>query len=149
VPVSDADGPGAAVLLRSAHEDWFRHGHVEAVTASLGLDPAKVEPPSVPPGSVPQRFARALALALRSQAPWAAARASPAEFSVTLDGTTAGVASATITQPVADPATLGALAQRLAAAAWAEDLRLQVTLADENLKLTATSIDNPRLNPRS
>ena len=41
--VDDDDGPGAAALVRPAGEDWFRHGHVEAVRAALGVPPV-VEP---------------------------------------------------------------------------------------------------------
>jgi len=70
VPVGPQDGPGAATLLRRPREDWFRYGHVEAITAGLGLDPAQTEPPTIPPGPVPARLARALELALRGPEPW-------------------------------------------------------------------------------
>jgi coenzyme F420-0:L-glutamate ligase / coenzyme F420-1:gamma-L-glutamate ligase len=124
VVVSDDDGPGAAALLRPAREDWFRYGQVEAVTASLGLDPATVEPPTVPPGSVGERFARALAIALRSRAPWTpTSDPAPADFAVEVSG-----ASATIKQPIGDATALGALAQRIAAACWAEDLAVELSV---------------------
>jgi coenzyme F420-0:L-glutamate ligase / coenzyme F420-1:gamma-L-glutamate ligase len=135
VLVSDDDGPGAAALLRPAREDWFRYGQVEAVTASLGLDPATVEPPTVPPGSVEERFARALAIALRSRAPWMPTPAS-ADFAVEVSG-----ASATIEHPIGDAAALGALAQRIAAACWAEDLAVELTmLLDPAATLRITAV---------
>jgi coenzyme F420-0:L-glutamate ligase/coenzyme F420-1:gamma-L-glutamate ligase len=127
--VTEDEGPGAAVLLRPVQEDWFRYGHVEAVTASLGLNPADIEPPTVPVASLEKRFARALAIAQQSQAPWTPA---PAVFLVEVSE-----ASATITQTIADAATLGALAQRISAAAWAEDLTVEIELAGDALRLTA------------
>lgn len=120
------DGPGAASLLRTAREDWFRHGHVEAVTASLGIDPAAVEPPPVPRAPVADRLRRAMDLALAAPSPFG----SPVAASVSLDGTTA-----TVSGP--GPLELGALAQRLTSSAWAEDLELAVALADGTLRVRA------------
>jgi coenzyme F420-0:L-glutamate ligase / coenzyme F420-1:gamma-L-glutamate ligase len=133
--VSHDDGPGAAVLLRPAREDWFRYGHVEAVTASLGLDPADVQPPTVPAGSLEDRFARALALALQSPTPWSLPDGSTeTEFIAEVSGM-----SAAITHPDADGAALGAVAQRIAAAAWAEDVHLDLTLAASTLTITVAN----------
>jgi coenzyme F420-0:L-glutamate ligase / coenzyme F420-1:gamma-L-glutamate ligase len=124
--VLDEAGPGAAALLRSAREDWFRHGHVEAVTASLGLDPASVEPPRVPRASVAERLRRAVSVALAAPSPFG----EPVTARVRLTGPTATVGGL-------DPLELGALAQRLSSSAWAEDLRLSVELADGTLTVRA------------
>jgi coenzyme F420-0:L-glutamate ligase/coenzyme F420-1:gamma-L-glutamate ligase len=115
--VTEDDGPGAASLLRGASGDWFRLGHVEAVRAALGAPPGSagaqsVEPPSVATEPVEARARRALALALlpRLVAPeiTVTASLSGSEGIVRLTG--------------ADPAAVGAVAERLAIAAWSEGL---------------------------
>jgi coenzyme F420-0:L-glutamate ligase/coenzyme F420-1:gamma-L-glutamate ligase len=148
--VSDDDGPGAAILLRPAHDDWFRYGHVEAVRASLGVDPADADPPTVPAAPPEQRFRRALSLALQAPTPFAA---EPAEcgpgggvtaenqplvphsaterFGVEVEGGTARVVLRGRGGEVGEElAVLGALAQRIQAAAWSEDLALQLVFAE-------------------
>jgi coenzyme F420-0:L-glutamate ligase/coenzyme F420-1:gamma-L-glutamate ligase len=128
VTVTEEDGPGAATLLRPAREDWFRYGHVEAVTASLGGVVGVVEPPTVPAGTVEERFARVLSLGLLTPGPWIAdflGRSRGAEGTATL--VDADGSPRTAVSP-ADWAALGALAQRLTAAAWAEDLTLEIDL---------------------
>ena len=105
--VTDEDGPGAASLLRPAGEDWFRLGHVEAVRAALGA--GALPPPPVVPGPLPQRVARAVAVALAAET----------------SGGTAAVedAAGTGVRLAGDDAlTLGMLAQRLLAALRAEEL---------------------------
>ena len=129
------DGPGAAMLLRPARTDWFRYGHVEAVTASLGGDPGE-RPPTVPAGPVEDRFARVLALALLTPSPGGA------RGSAAFAGESRGAqGTATLVDADGHPRTadrpedwlaLGALAQRLSAAAWAEDLTLEIEV-DEGL----------------
>ena len=128
------DGPGAAILLRPARTDWFRHGHVEAVTASLGGDPG-ANPPTVPAGSVEDRFGRVLSLALLTPNPWVSGWGHDYLF-----GRSRGsVGTATLIDDDGNPRTafgsedwaaLGALAQRIAAAAWAEDLVVEIDLIE-------------------
>ena len=148
VPVTEVDGPGAASLLRPAREDWFRYGHVEAVGASLGLDPATLEPPTVPRGPIQERFIRAFTVAMESSPPWDSATADMAEMMskiaylmdeddeqtiiVTQYGSGNGFEAAGI---------LASLAQRLAAAAWAEELIVNILLLptpDPQMRVTAT-----------
>jgi coenzyme F420-0:L-glutamate ligase/coenzyme F420-1:gamma-L-glutamate ligase len=139
LPVIEDDGPGAAALLRSAGEDWFRHGHVEAVTSALGVDPTAVDPPRVPPAPAPERFARAVDIALRGTAPWSG----PPLAAVFAATWAAGALTVTAAGP-APLAALGALAQRIAAAAWAEDLAAVIALDAAAPALTATAADRPR-----
>jgi coenzyme F420-0:L-glutamate ligase/coenzyme F420-1:gamma-L-glutamate ligase len=150
--VADEDGPGASALLRSGGEDWFRHGHVEAVRAALGVPPV-VEPiagkdpapVSVPPAAVAERLRRALDVALASPDPVAGGDGYAAAVEVSHDVTTDGeVVGFTLTLPAwnavsprpADPAAraaalirVGALLQRITAAGWTEDLAVRATLA--------------------
>jgi coenzyme F420-0:L-glutamate ligase / coenzyme F420-1:gamma-L-glutamate ligase len=117
--VTVEDGPGAAALLRPAASDWFRLGHVEAVRAALGA--GALAPPSVLPASRADRMRRAVAVALAAEADPARWRVEPGEQAVVL---AAGVAAG-----AGDPATLvalGALAQRVVSALWAEDLEAAV-----------------------
>jgi coenzyme F420-0:L-glutamate ligase/coenzyme F420-1:gamma-L-glutamate ligase len=129
VPVTDDDGPGAAVLLRAAREDWFRYGHVEAVRLSLGIRLEDVEPPTVPAGDVTTRLTRVLDVAQGGRipgfAPIAVRRSQDgAEAELSLDDQAA--------QPDQPEQVqwfeLGALAQRISAAAWSEDLAVDVAL---------------------
>lgn len=106
--VTDDDGPGAAVLLRSSG-DWFRLGHVEAVRAALGVPHGEVEVPSVLPEPVDVRLRRAVTLATH---PGSAATAAVSADVVTLTG---------------EPYDVGHLSARLLAALWAENLQGVVT----------------------
>jgi len=111
--VTEADGPGAASLLRDPASDWFRLGHVEAVRAALGARPSAVEPPSVLPEPVPHRAERAATLALHG-APDLAADP-PYVVEPVDDG-------ALVSVRVADAFAGGVCASRLRTALWAEDL---------------------------
>jgi len=147
--VDDDDGPGASALLRSGGEDWFRHGHVEAVRSALGVPPV-VEPvagkdpapASVPPAPVVERLRRALDVALASPDPVPGGDGYAAAVEVSHDVTTDGeVVGFTLTLPSATPLPpepaaraaalirVGALLQRITAAGWTEDLAVQATLA--------------------
>ncbi len=136
VPVGDDDGPGAAVLLRPAREDWFRYGHVEAVTAALGLDPATTDPPGIPPDPVLQRLQRAVLVALSAPTPWPEDTIAGYECAYD-DPPGPDAASAVVVQlDPAQPAgfgpaaSLGALAQRISALARAEDLTVKITVSE-------------------
>lgn len=139
--VTDDDGPGAAALLRPAAEDWFRLGHLEAVRAGLGVPAGSaVAPVPMPPGGVADRLRRAVTVALAVPA-WPGASdgvtvtlherdAAPGTDRPGTDrpgtdrpGTDCGEVCAVLA--TAGPeglAGLGAVTQRLLAAAWAEDL---------------------------
>ena len=104
--VSAADGPGARSLLRPAASDWFRLGHVEAVRAAIGA--GSVPPPPVVPGTRAERLARAAQVATATGAGRCAVE----------DGD--GGPLLRLSAP--DAFELGALAQRVLAALWAEDL---------------------------
>jgi coenzyme F420-0:L-glutamate ligase/coenzyme F420-1:gamma-L-glutamate ligase len=162
VLVTDDDGPGAAALVRRSGEDWFRHGHVEAVRASLGVPPV-VEPvpgkdpapASVPPAPVADRLRRALDVALAAPDP---IPGGPVLVSseVTADGDVVGF---TLTLP-ARPADVrgdhttalirvGSLLQRITAAGWSEDLEVRTTLAaredgDELPRIRVVARELPR-----
>ncbi len=133
--VTEADGPGAAALLRSPAQDWFRYGHVEAVRAALGVPPGGpgIPPSPVESGTVRQRLQRALAVALAGPG-WRGLPADPrAAVTVSLSEPGASQPPSVTLRPadgVPAPGTaailLGALAQRLQAAAWAEDLDVDV-----------------------
>jgi coenzyme F420-0:L-glutamate ligase/coenzyme F420-1:gamma-L-glutamate ligase len=140
---TDGDGPGAAALVRRSGEDWFRHGHVEAVRASLGVPPV-VEPvpgkdpapASVPPAPVAERLRRALDVALAAPDPVAGGGEVLLSPDVTTDGDVVGF---TLTLPARPPdfgpdvtaslIRVGSLLQRITAAGWAEDLQVRTTLA--------------------
>lgn len=117
--VTEDDGPGAAALLRGASEDWFRFGHAEAARAALGVLP---EHPANPPQPVvPEdrqaRLERALAVA--SAAP--SGLPLPAELTVTIGAGGEVLLTCAESSPAAW-AAIGALAQRIVVAAWAEGL---------------------------
>ncbi|MBT0770340.1 coenzyme F420-0:L-glutamate ligase [Kineosporia sp. J2-2] len=128
LPVDD-DGPGAAVMLRPAATDWFRYGQVEAVRWALGLDPAAVEAPTVPAGPVLDRLLRAVEVALAAPSPLPGVPAPGCVVNVEEQGVFV------VPELPADPVALGALAQRLAAAAWSEDLTVTITLEPRGLRL--------------
>jgi coenzyme F420-0:L-glutamate ligase/coenzyme F420-1:gamma-L-glutamate ligase len=139
--VRDDDGPGAAALLRPAGDDWFRYGHAEAVTAALGLDPGAVEPSAVPPGPLEARLRRVLTLATSAPTPWADG-AQPAFAVRVRDGTALLMPADWVTADQADRADradwadLGALAQRISMAAWAEDLVAKIDLVDGGVRVS-------------
>ncbi len=129
VLAKDDDGPGAAVMLRPAATDWFRYGQVEAVRWALGLDPAAVEAPTVPAGPVMDRLLRAVEVALASPTPLAGVPAPVCVVNVEEEGLFI------VPELPADPIALGALAQRLAAAAWSEDLPVEISLEPRGLRV--------------
>ncbi|MFI7588401.1 coenzyme F420-0:L-glutamate ligase [Spongisporangium articulatum] len=132
--VTDDDGPGAAALLRPAGEDWFRFGQVEAVRAALGVAPDAHEPPAVPREDVETRLRRAVTIALAARDPWPAP---PLEADVSYDGD-----RAVVTTTHADDFSIGALAQRIAAALWSEDLAVHAMRVDGGcLSLVAALIN--------
>jgi coenzyme F420-0:L-glutamate ligase/coenzyme F420-1:gamma-L-glutamate ligase len=121
--VTDEDGPGAGAYLRAAGQDWFRFGHVEAVRAALGVDPAAVEPPRTPTDDAGARLARVLDVALRQDL-------STRPGSDPVPPTTAERTGTTAVLTVEGGAwawfRLGELAQRVSAAAWTEDLSVRL-----------------------
>jgi len=100
--VTADDGPGARSLVRAAAGDWFRLGHVEAVRAALGAD--GVDVPPIVPGTLAERTARAVEVALAG----GAGRCRVEGGAVHVDA--------------ADDFGRGVLAQRLLAALWTVDL---------------------------
>ncbi|GLY14838.1 hypothetical protein Kisp01_18530 [Kineosporia sp. NBRC 101677] len=125
----DEDGPGAAALLRPAASDWFRYGQVEAVRWALGVDPELVEAPTAPPGPVLDRLLRAVEVALAAPSPLPGVAAPVCVVNVEEAGLFV------VPELPADPVALGALAQRLSAAAWSEDLTVTITLEPRGLRL--------------
>jgi len=121
--VTVEDGPGAAALVRVGPGDWFAHGHVEAVRAALGLVAGEVPPaPVVPGGPVADRAARALAVARAGRAP---------------DGVQVGHDGDRL-ELAGEPYAVGAMAERLRAALWAERLDAVVERTATGAVLTAT-----------
>jgi coenzyme F420-0:L-glutamate ligase/coenzyme F420-1:gamma-L-glutamate ligase len=114
--VSQADGPGAARLVRDPEDDWFRRGAVEAVHEALGVaagEPgAPVVPGRLPDGDLGRALARVAAVAGHREVPGA---------SLTL------TAHAVLAS--GDPVGVGRLVERLLAAAAAEDLTLTASPA--------------------
>ncbi|WP_432492161.1 coenzyme F420-0:L-glutamate ligase [Kineococcus auxinigenes] len=104
------DGPGARSLLRPASSDWFRLGHVEAVRAAIGA--AAVDAPPVVPGTLAERLDRVAQVATAG---------GPGRCLVKDDG-----AGPVLRLSAEDAFELGALAQRVLAALWTEDLRGRV-----------------------
>lgn len=146
--VVDGDGPGAASLQRPAREDWFRYGHAEAVRTALGIPPGSpdVEVQPATAGDVVSRLQRAVAVAVASPVwqerpdlvrPWVhsvvadeyavdqmlRAQGDPATDESLRPGQSA--MAILLLLEGAGPhelVALGALAQRVLVAAWAEDL---------------------------
>lgn len=144
--VTADDGPGAAVLLRPAGEDWFRYGHAEAARAALGLTPEALSSKGLPPqsvvaGTLTDRLQRAVTVAQLAPAPRCpGALVTVAEDAVRL-------------RPPADadpPAllALGALAQRIVVAAWAEDVALTLEPDGDGVTLTTLAELGPDSGPR-
>lgn len=133
--VTEEDGPGAAALLRPARTDWFRYGHIEAVRASLGVAAGVVEPPSIPPDDVPTRLSRALDVAEYASSVADLPVLDPGSaFSSRMvlrseKGDQAQLSVITDDPGPNDWLVLGALAARLQAAAWSEDLTVKIVLA--------------------
>lgn len=126
---ADDDGPGAAVLIRPAATDWFRYGQVEAVRWALGLDPEAVGAPTVPAGPVTDRLLRAVEVALAAPSPLDELAAPECEVEE--------ISGGLILAPCrpADPLALGALAQRVRAAAWTEDLTVSIGQVPRGLRI--------------
>lgn len=136
--VTKDDGPGAAALLRTGDSDWFALGHVEAVRTALGAPPGTEGMPLPPlsPGDAEERLSRALAVA--TAAPAGLGRLPSLTTEVTARSPTA---AHLIVVPVvagdgrsrsAEAMALGAFAQRLLAAAWAEGLAATCTVDDRD-----------------
>ncbi len=106
--VTEDDGPGARSLLRGAGDDWFRHGHVEALQLALGVALDAVEAPSVPPEPLRDRALRALSIA---------AHGFP-DVAAQLTDDDAGA----LVSFQGNAFDVGAVSARLLAALWAEDL---------------------------
>ncbi len=120
--VTDADGDGAANLVRVGRTDWFRYGHVEAVSHALDRGRGLADPPSLDPDAdhPAARVGRAVATA------------------VSFDGGEQVSAQTEVQQRVGGdhgddvlrvrldgPAfALGRALERLLTAAWAHDLQL-------------------------
>ena len=125
--VTDDDGPGAASLLRSPAGDWFRLGHVEAVRSALGAPPAHdVEPPHVVTEDAVVRARRAVRVAQRHRL---VAAGGTVTADVVAETEPDGTTDAVVTLRCDDRLALGAVAERLGVAAWAEDLA--TTLLEE------------------
>ena len=106
--VTEADGPGARSLLRDVASDWFRHGHVEAVRCSLGVEDDLVPPPWVVPEPLQHRASRAVIIATSGYPDVdATVQHSDRSILVSLRG---------------NDFELGVVTARLLAALWAEDL---------------------------
>lgn len=130
--VLEGDGPGAAVLMRPAAQDWFRHGHVEAVRTALGVPqtgPGSVPPPSVLPEGLSERVHRAVQVAEGGLIPAAAG--------VHVESLEATAASQL---RVSGPAFwCGMLVQRLLAALWSEDVTGTLTRSPPPPELSETT----------
>jgi coenzyme F420-0:L-glutamate ligase/coenzyme F420-1:gamma-L-glutamate ligase len=115
--VTEADGPGAARLVRDPEEDWFRRGAVEAVHEALGV-PVRADGLPAVPGRLPdddlgRALARVVAVARQRSLP----------------GADATVVNGAVEVSGDDPVSLGRLIERLLAAATAEALPLEPTPA--------------------
>jgi len=132
VLASDVDGPGARVMLRPAGADWFRFGHVEAVRWAMGLDPATLEPPTVPAGPPGARLLRAVETALRAPSPVVAVAAPVCTVELHEDGLVL------VPELPTDPVAVGALAERVRAACWSEDLTVTVEVHPRGLRVAAS-----------
>ena len=128
----DGDGPGAAVLLRGADQDWFRFGHVEAVRDALGVPPgtrlrgSEVPPPSAPAGGVAERLRSATLVGLAGPA---LLGGDPADLRFRPDADDVlirlGGPDPEPPEPP-EPVELVALAQRIVTAGAAEGIAVQV-----------------------
>lgn len=149
-------GAGAATLLRGRAADWFRFGHVEAARAAIGVEPGRsavqpggpaiepvqpaVEPVRMPPGSPAGRLRSAVQVALAGSHPVTAPTDPPTLVWLTIDPPDDGTQPAAQLRvrlrqgepgdlPPDDPdgwTAIGALAQRIVVAAWAEDITVLI-----------------------
>ncbi|GAA4285118.1 coenzyme F420-0:L-glutamate ligase [Brevibacterium daeguense] len=128
----DSDHPGAGELNRDEAEDWFRHGHVEAVHAALGSEPAA--PPASADGDddMLTRVSRALAAArgTRARTPgqdhWRM-RVTGAGSRILISPSGSGRSSEAGGHRLVEAAIgLGALVDRLHSALFAEELGARV-----------------------
>lgn len=141
--VTADDGPGARSLLRAPSSDWFALGHVEAVRSALGVPPGTpgVDPVPMVPDGPALRLRRALDVALTAPDPLGGAIGTvPVEIGEGPEGTATAVLdlSAGSGAGVPGPLAIGALAQRVVAAAWSEGLTTRVTTTPDTMKATAT-----------
>jgi coenzyme F420-0:L-glutamate ligase / coenzyme F420-1:gamma-L-glutamate ligase len=127
---------GAAALIRTGAGDWFRLGHVEAARAAIGVEPDHpvLEPARVPPEPPADRLRRAVEVALAGADPltsgiayrsqvWLVSDGPPGDHTVRVQLGAPGI----IVDPGPDDwVAVGALAQRIAVAAWSEDLVAQL-----------------------
>jgi coenzyme F420-0:L-glutamate ligase / coenzyme F420-1:gamma-L-glutamate ligase len=122
----DQPGPGAATLLRTGAGDWFRLGHVEAARAAIGVPPGDpaAAPVRMPRDGVEDRLERAVDVALAGPDPITGRPSTGWRLLAMPDGSPGMLllAGTRPTDPQAAAIGLGALAQRIAVAAWAEDL---------------------------
>lgn len=132
--VTADDGPGARALLRTAATDWFALGHVEAVRSALGVPPGTPGVPVTPliSDDITTRLGRAVDVALAGRSPLGALP----KLSVTVAGHEAVLAPAGEALAADALLALGALAQRLAAAAWCEGLAITCTESQGTLRVT-------------
>lgn len=132
-------------LSRTGATDWFRYGHVEAVRAALGVDPARVEAPTIDPFAeeVTVRAQRAIEIAMRADlaaSGWAVSAehakalpdggtdiASPRAF----DAVTITIGRSARAYVRGDWIALGELSERLRIAAWSENLAPTIVWPDE------------------
>lgn len=138
--VLEADGPGAASLLRSGQGDWFRYGHVEAVRAALG---GRTGPQPLPIDDLDRRLRRALDVALEPG--WGGWRVGPP--TVTGAAGASDVASvdgaAHVVLHAPSGVDLGAALARLDAAAWSESLWLTFE-GDDDHSAGVTAVGGPQ-----
>jgi coenzyme F420-0:L-glutamate ligase/coenzyme F420-1:gamma-L-glutamate ligase len=146
------DGPGARCLLRPAARDWFAAGHVEAVRSSLGVPPGTPGVPVTPlvTDGVVSRLRRAVDVATAVRGPFEEPEGSrsSARARVTVEKGRDGGATAVLRPPDAPARSspeegtrwrpslaLGALAQRVVAAAWAEGLDAVVGATADGVRI--------------
>lgn len=143
--VTDGDGPGAAALLRGEGEDWFRFGHAEAARTALGLLPEDAAVPVQPVGAgeISEQLDRARAVALATPGPGEL----PADLVVEREAGPALVLRSGTESPAAWLA-IGALAQRIAVAAWAEGLDVTAVVAEGGSGRSPAVTIAPRGGPR-
>lgn len=112
--VTEADGAGAAGLVRTGREDWFGYGQAEAVRASLGIEPGTPAATgcgiaSVHPEPVGERVPRAVRVALHG-----------------LPGVGIDAGARDIRVSAQDPYLLGRAVARLEVALWGEGIAAHV-----------------------
>ncbi|MGF1646618.1 MAG: coenzyme F420-0:L-glutamate ligase [Kineosporiaceae bacterium] len=112
--VTEADGPGAARLVRDPEDDWFRRGAVEAVHEALGVatdaGEAPVVPGRLPDDDVERALARVAAVARYRPVP----------------GATLAVRDGAV-EVSGDPVAVGRVVERVLVAAAAEALPMHAT----------------------